>query len=321
MLTLVPNPGYYDAPRIKLTEIDIPFVGDSAARQGYDSGAYQVIYVAPSSLATARVLPDFHSSPVLGIDYLSYDVSRPPFNNKDLRLALSYAINRDLINENVLHGVQRTIYSMVPDGIQGYDSSANNRVPYFSMARARQYLTRAKAEMGANFPSSMTITYQNDGLAPQEYAELQNEWRQLGVNVIPVGISFSDWFKRVTKPDTSLSYAGASPAIEGSWYDDYPDANDFTKVILSSTSVYNVGNYDSPVFDTLVTQAETASTSLRPQLYSRASRTVLNDAAVSLIGQGTTNWRWSSNVSGLALWPAVLLPTPLNNDWTNVDVQ
>ena len=321
-LTFVPNTGYYNAKNIKLTRVDMPFIKDSGtAYAAYESGQIQMGSVPTSRLKAARTMPDFHSSPILAIDYISYNSAEAPFNNKNMRLAMSYAINRDVINKDVLHGADTTIYSVVPQGIPGYDESGKNYVPSFNLGKAKMYLALAKKQLGSTFPSSLTIKFQNTSNdSRNEYTELQYEWKQLGLNVNVVGISFNDWVKLVNKPTSSLTYTGSGPWIQNEWLDDYPDAQDFTTNLLSPQSNYNIGNYNNPQFESLITRALTTKGSARDQLYVQASRIGLNDVAWSMIGQQTVRFRWSQNITGLTLGSGYNYPMPIGFDWTKVDV-
>lgn len=322
-MTFVPNPGYYNYHKMKLKEIDMPFINDYGTEyQGYESGQYAMGDVPSIRLAAARAQPDFHSTPILTIDYIVYNVAKPPFNNKNLRLAASYAINRDLINQKVLHGLQTTIYSIVPKGVPGYDANGAGHVPGYDLAKAKRYLALAKQQMGAAFPRSVTIYYQNVTLDfNHEYVELQSEWKQIGLNVKIQGISFNAWINHVIKPTASVTYQGGDPWVEYLWIDDYPDAYDFTNVLLSPASTINVGNYSNPQFVRLIDQAATTRGAARAPLYVQASRLALNDVAWSMIGQQTANWRWRQNITGLTLWSGELYPMPAGHDWTNVDVR
>lgn len=321
-LDFKPNTHYFNYKKMKLTKVVMPFVtNEDTMYAGYESGQYAQTVVPSARLAQARSMSDFHTGPQLAIDYISYNFAKPPFNNKDLRLATSYAIDRDLINNQVLHGAQKTIYSIIPQGIDGYDAAGKGKVPGYDLAKAKMYLQKAKKEMGKNFPSSLTIIYQSGiaGLA-REYTQLQYEWKQIGLNVKLQALSFQEWVNKVTKPTTSLTYKGGEPWIENAWLDDYPDAQDFTTNLLAPSSLYNIGNYNNPAFEDLINQGLTAKKG-RAQLYVRASRIALNDAAWTMIGQTTQNFRWRSNIKGMAVWSSGNNPMPYNNDWTNVDVQ
>ena len=322
-LTLVPNKGYYGYKKMKLHQVNFTFISDQATMyQGYESGQYSMTIVPSNRLIAARSMPDFHSSPILAIDYIIFNMAKPPFNNKALRLAASYAIDRDAINKSVLHGGQKTIYSVVPQGIPGYDAAGKSFAPSYNPAKARMYLATAKKQLGSKFPSSLTIKYYagNTGLA-HEYTELQYEWKQIGLNVKVEGVPLNIWLGLVTKPTPSLTFTGGDPWVQAEWGDDYPDPQDFTTVILGPTAQYNVGNYANPQFDALIDKALTAKGSERAQLYVKAGRIALNDGAWAMIGQVVNSFRWRSNITGMAVWSSNNgQPMALNDDWTNVDV-
>ncbi len=322
-LTFVPNPGYYNASKMKLTEIDMPFVGSQDTMYaGYQSGQYAMTSVPPKLLPQARTQPDFHGSPILAIDYITLDQAKLPFSNKNLRLAVSYAVDRTTINKDVLKGAQIDLYSVVPRGIPGYDADGYKYTPHYDLAKAKMYLAKAKAELGKNFPSSLTIKYQAGSASlDAEYTELQANWKAIGLNVKVQSLNFNSWLNLVTKPTTSVTYKGGDPWVENLWIDDYPDAQDFTTNLLTPSTNYNVGNYNDPQFNKWTDEALTAAGSERAQLYIKASRKALNDGAWIMIGQQTTDWRWKQNIKGMDVWSSTSNPYPLNNDWTNVSVQ
>jgi ABC-type transport system substrate-binding protein len=209
----------------------------------------------------------------------------------------------------------------VPEGIPGYDASGKGKVPGYDLAKAKTYLAKAKQQMGKNFPSSVTINYQSGSAdVAREYTELQYEWKQIGLNVKLQSLDFNTWLQYVQKPSTSLTYTGGKPWIQNLWIDDYPDAQDFTTNLLAPSSIYNIGNYDNPQFEKLITEALTAKGSERNGLYVKASRIALNDGAWSMIGQQQRAFRWKTNIHGMAVWSATSNPYPANNDWTNVSV-
>ncbi len=318
LLSFTPNPYWYGAKAMKLTRVDMPFIPTfDTSYSDYESGQYSMGNVPPSRLVIARSKPDFHEIPILGIDYISFNFNKAPFSNKNLRLAMSYAIDRDTINNVVLHGGQTTIYSLVPKGIPGYDAAGQGKVPYYNVTLAKQYLAKAKQQMGASFPTGpIVIKYQNSGPdLTREYIVLQSEWKAIGLNVQPQNLDFNSWLNLVQKPTGNESW------VENAWIDDYPDAQDFTTNLLTPSSGYNIGNYNNPQFNSLTNQALTAKGNERAQLYVQASRVALNDVAWAMIGQNVYAWRWVSNIKGMTMWSGEIYPVPVNNDWTQVDVQ
>jgi len=317
-ITFVPNPGFYNAGKMKLKEVDMPFTPSfDSSYTGFRSGEYAMGSITANRLPSSRSLPDFHQIAILGIDYISYNFNRAPFNNANLRKAMSYAINRELICNGVLKGSEVPLYSVVPKGIPGFDTSGKQYTPSYNPTMAKRYLALAKKQMGASFPSTILIKYQNSGTdLAREYVELQNEWKAVGLNVKVQSIDFNSWLNLVNK-----SAGGHEQWVENAWLDDYPDAQDFTTNLLSPATPYNIGNYNSAEFNRLTNQALTARGSERGALYVKASRIALNDVAWSTIGQNVYSWRWSQNIKGMTMWSGELYPVPQNNDWTSVDVQ
>ena len=67
---------------------------------------------------------EIQTAPILGTLYLGLNVSEPPLrDNRDLRQALSMAVDRDLVSEHVTLGVTPA-YSFVAKGISGYKPPA-----------------------------------------------------------------------------------------------------------------------------------------------------------------------------------------------------
>jgi ABC-type transport system substrate-binding protein len=207
----------------------------------------------------------------------------------------------------------------VPQGIPGFDAQGAMFTPHYDVNKAKMYLAKAKAELGSNFPSSLTIKYQaGNASLDAEYTQLQANWKAIGLNVKVQSLDFNSWLNLVTKPTASVTYKGGDPWVENLWIDDYPDAQDFTTNLLTPSTV---GNYNDPQFNKWTDQALTAVGSERTQLYIKASRKALNDGAWIMVGQQTINFRWRQNIKGMALWSSSANPQPLNNDWTKVDVQ
>ncbi|MGH2409484.1 MAG: peptide ABC transporter substrate-binding protein, partial [Chloroflexota bacterium] len=103
-IILVPNPHYYNAKNFKLKEIDIEFTGTSDAMlAGYRGGQFPIAWLPSGDVKTYRGHPDFHETVVLGDVWYAMNVNIAPFNNKNFRLAVAYAINRNAITKGVLN--------------------------------------------------------------------------------------------------------------------------------------------------------------------------------------------------------------------------
>jgi ABC-type transport system substrate-binding protein len=323
---LAPNPHWYRASNIKISEIDVPMISNNdVIYREYQAGQVPMTVVTPEHLQADRSKPDFHQVPGLFIDYISLNqskdsackpVSCAPINDIHYRLAMMYAIDRTTVNSKILHGAQVNLCGIVPNGIAGYSANLCNLTPY-NPAKARAELALAKKDFGGTLPNDgkQTLIYQTSGQAiVNEYTEIQSEWAAVGINIQIKGEPFNEWVNLVTAPTTAS-------VLENAWADDYPDAQDFTHNLLSIYGAYNVANYHDPAFEALIAKADvTPNGPDRTNLYIQAQQRAMNSVAFISIGQELLSWRWKSNIQGLVMGSGFNYPIAAGNDWTNVSV-
>jgi ABC-type transport system substrate-binding protein len=201
-------------------------------------------------------------------------------------------------------------------GIAGGDNADLCKLALYDPARAKAELALAKKDFGGKIPNdgNLTVFYQA-GVQDytNEYTALQGMWSAAGININITATPYNNWLTLV-----STNY---TPAVEGLWFDDYPDAQDFTDNLLVPTSPYDVGNYNNAKFNSLIAQADvTPNGPDRTHLYVEAQTLAINDAATIVIGQTTLPYRWKSNIHGMAIIPGFNVPEPINLDWTNASV-
>jgi len=325
---LAPNPHWYNAARLKVGAIDVPFVSDyDVAYREYQSGQVSMARVPSPQVAQVRNQADFHSGVRLGLDYLIPNLgpnskcapySCAPFNDIHFRRALMYAIDRTTITQKILHGAETPLCSLVPKGIAGYDDADLCKLTPYDPTRAKAELALAKKDFGGKIPNdgNLNVVYwAADQDHSNEFVELQSEWAAVGINVNITGAPLNHWLDLVT---TSHS----AQMIEGSWGNDYPDPQDTTEVLFSHTSVFDSGNYNNPNFERLVALGDTlAPGPERTKVYIEAQKQAINDVATIVIGQVTRYNRWKTNIHGLYVSSSFLTPQPVNQDWTNVSIQ
>ncbi|HVA90410.1 MAG TPA: peptide ABC transporter substrate-binding protein [Chloroflexota bacterium] len=323
---LAPNPHWYNASKIKLSEIDVPMVSDNdALYREYQAGQLPMAVVPPSHFQQDAPKPDFHKIPQLAIDYISMNqgansLCKPttcaPFNDIHFRRAMMYAIDRNTINSKILHGQQVNLCGIVPQGIDGYSADLCKLTPY-DPTRAKAEFALALKDFGGTIPNAgkLVLTYQTSGQAiANEYTEIQSEWAAVGINVSIRGVPFNNWVTLVT--------INSTPLTENAWADDYPDAQDFTHNLLSIKGAYDITNYNDPQFEKLIDAADVTPVGPdRSNLYIQAQMRAINAVAFISVGQVILAWRWKSNLQNIVLGSGFNYPIAKNNDWTTVSVQ
>jgi len=196
------NPEYWDADSIILEKVVEHIVTDENTRVGmYDLGQVDGIY-SISAVQTVKYYDSFGSHAGGTLQHLVFmSKDGAVLSNKNLRLALSYAINREAIVKAISSPGTEVAYSMIDpsislDGqsiIEKYPASTN--VPAAGdPAKAKEYLNAALSEMGLSSPSELPeIKYVClDSPTHRAYAEaLQAQWEdvlgvKVSINIMPV---------------------------------------------------------------------------------------------------------------------------------------
>ena len=158
--TLAKNPDYYDADKVRLDGLSYQVIKDSQqAYMSYQNGDLDIVMLSGDQVEQVEGDPELK---VTGAGYLWYltlnqhDV--PALANQNMRLALSNALDRVSIVEDVVKDGSVATYTAVPPqfaaGPDGSDFSADQEkfsdVCSDDAAKAAEYYEAAKAELGAD---------------------------------------------------------------------------------------------------------------------------------------------------------------------------
>ena len=93
------NPNYWDADSIKLDSIRFLLIEDeNAAYSAYETGEALMIKSVPTEeIPSLQGNSDFYVDTIMGTYYLSIQTQKEPFNDPNVRKALSLAIDRDYV--------------------------------------------------------------------------------------------------------------------------------------------------------------------------------------------------------------------------------
>jgi oligopeptide transport system substrate-binding protein len=191
--------------------------------------------------------------PIASTYFYHFNTTKKPFSNAKIRKALSMAINRQAIIDNVTKANQQPAYGIVPPGIKGVDGKTFRELypdNYFeeNIEEAKKLLAEGLQEEGySQFPETTLVYNTNEGHKAIAEA-IVDQWRQaLGIEV---KLSNLEW-------GTFLEVRGAQQfdIARAGWGADYNHAVSFVYDLLYSTSGNNDGRYSNKRFDELVDQA------------------------------------------------------------------
>ena len=286
-ITIVANPfwpGTEEIPQPSIDEVIFYVLDETTALARYEAGELdRTDTVSVSDIPRIQADPvlsqEYYSGPQSCTYYAGFSVGVAPLDNVHLRRAMSYAVDREDIIDNILQGGQfpapffsnptlnaAPLVEDFPDLGIGYDPDM-----------AAEELELALADLGLSDPSELPpITYLfNTSSAHQAIAEaLQAMWAdELGIQVELTNQEFA----------TYLDQRATFPVWRAGWCSDYPDNNNFMFDVFHSSSNNNDTGFSSEEYDALVEQAATETdTATRIDLYAQAEEILIEEAAAML---------------------------------------
>jgi len=112
---------------------------------------------APADIKVAQSDPTLSKELYQGVgdfrvDYLFFDVTKPPFNNLKVRQAFSHVIDRDAIKLKILGPQGNPSYGFLAPGYPASDQEALKGIQNFDPALGKQLLAEAGYPNGKGFP-------------------------------------------------------------------------------------------------------------------------------------------------------------------------
>lgn len=239
------NPDYWALDRVGLETIDfMSLESQNTALNMYETGQLHWINDLPTSvLEELKKRDDFHSGPKLSIYFYKLNTAVKPLDQVKVRQALSMAINRKQIVEEVTKAGQQPALSVVPPGLAGYQGAEG--LPE-NLEKARELLAEAGYPGGRGFPK-LTLMY-NTSETHRPIAEVIQQQLQNNLN-IKIELKNMEWgsfIETVQQEDYQMARYG--------WVGDYPDPNTFLDLWVSSSPQSNT-NWKNPEYDRLIVAA------------------------------------------------------------------
>jgi peptide/nickel transport system substrate-binding protein len=299
-VTLKAFPGYFQKDRPFLDGVEFRFLPvDQGRVDALASGELDWSDAIPlQQLATLKTDPRFHyvTSALAGIpDYLAMNVSKPPFDNKALRQAVAWALDRDEIRNVAYFGAGETGSEEVPTGSKWYDGQD----PY----AAGPDLDKAKAKMQeAGLANGITVEY----LGLPQYPELlktgevvQQQLKQIGINMQIKQVDVSVWFDHFSKGTYDITSAYQERTI---------DPDNFYSLVLKTGAPINATQYANPAFDKMIDQAaRETDEATRKTLYQQLRQIVFDDVPLIFAHYETLNYLMRKEVVGSTINPTLEL--------------
>jgi ABC-type transport system substrate-binding protein len=198
--------------------------------------------------------------------YVGLNCSKPPFNDPDIRRAVSYAIDRKKILNTIYEGRGRLADGPVPDLIRTWKSS----IPYeYNPEKAREIIKREGLK-----DASISFYVSADQEVVDIAEVIQSYINSIGMKVEIKQLEWSAYKEALNRGEPNMFYLG--------WWADYPDPENFLFPLFHSSNFGAGGNrtrYRNPSVDSLVEKGQhTLESNERNLIYQEAEELIVADA-------------------------------------------
>lgn len=271
------NDNYWNTPA-KLKKIIFKTVPDNKLRlmQLY-SGLINVMDgISPEDVDAINRNPEVKllTEPGLNIGYIAMNMEKPPFNKREVRLAINHAINKKAIINFYYQQASIMAVNPMPPNILGYNNEIKDYD--YDVAKATEYLKLAGLENGFTtklfvLPITTMAFPEPEKVANAVIANLKD----IGIKVEKYSCDWVEYQKKVAN--------GEHEMVMYVWSADIPDPDNFLYLLLDKDNTVkgqaqNVSFYTNEILHyTLMKAQSSLNRDERQLLYKKAQELIHED--------------------------------------------
>lgn len=228
---------------------------------GLESGEISYASLTPKDVAgiESTGLYNILSNLATGLNYLEFNLSKPPFDDLNVRKAFSYAIDRETIVQVVLSGEGQKALTPLSPGMPGYSADIEQYAYDYDPAKAKEAFEAAGYTYNADNmlekdgqPFEVTLDCTSDETTLKMAQILVSQFETVGVKAT---IQSSEWgalAEKLTAGDynvTVMGYSYSSPDIltivfnsKSGWWSKINDPEFDTLLQLTRTEMDPIKN-------------------------------------------------------------------------------
>jgi oligopeptide transport system substrate-binding protein len=232
-------------------------------------------------------------SPSSAFQFVGFPVYEQKFKNPNVRRALSMAINREEMTDQIFLGAETPAKAFVSPVVSGARPNTCGEWCEYNPTKARQLYT------AANGPKDIKIGYNVDGGHKAWVDAMCNQIKaSLSINCTGVGMpKLTNLLEKVrAKQDVGL--------IRLAWTMDYPLMESYLGPLFTSDGSSNYYGYKNSTFDSLVRQGSAATdTKQAEKLWREAEDILVKDMPVLPLRFGQNVFGYSERVTDVTMDP------------------
>lgn len=241
------NEAYWDADAVQLDEVIFYASDDNNTNYNmYLNGELDWLTAVPADqLDSAKMRADYQVAPQLSTYYYTINNTKAPFDDPNVRKALSYAVDRQALVDQVTKGGQLACWGIVPN-MAGYEALMPTDHEMFDPEYAQELLAEAGYPNGVGFPT-FSLLYNTDDSHKLIAEFIQQQWKE-NLN-ITCELENQEWATYLANRNS-----GNFEIARAGWVGDYQDPNTFLDMFITGAGM-NGGKYSNDTYDTLINEA------------------------------------------------------------------
>lgn len=303
-ITIEKNADYWQQGLPKLDKVIFRSIPDNSARlNALTAGDIDLADgINPSDGKTVEGNADLQliERPSMNIGYLGLTNTRPPFDNKLVRQAVNYAIDKQAIVDAFFEGRAQVAANPMPSSISGYNEAIE---PYpYDPEKAKSLLAEAGYDGKEIELWAMPVPrpYMPDGAKVAEV--IQKNLEDVGIKSKIVTFEWATYLEKAKN--------GEADAFMLGWTGDNGDADNFIYTLLDKDNIGS-NNYayysNDEVHDLLIKAQSETDENVRNDLYKKAQEIIHEDAPWVPLAHSTPLLAAKAGVKGF-------LPHPTGSD-------
>ncbi len=286
---------YYDKKRIpKIKTVEFLFVPDDNAKMlGLKSGSIDAIDGSQDMIKQLdNANFDNYTFPSNTIQLLMFNLNREPFNIKEVRQAINYALNRNAINKLTANDKNLISYSIVTKAMPFWYDGNTEYVYDYNLKKAKELLTQAGYPNG--FEMELTVPSNYD-FHVNTAQIISDELSKIGIKVKINQVEWGVWLDNVY---TKANYQTTLTGLTGK-----ADPHSIFRRFYSKYSK-NFSNYNNSLYDSYIESAllET-DVNKRKEIYDKAQMLLTNDAVTACLQDPGKSIITTKDIKGFIQYP------------------
>jgi peptide/nickel transport system substrate-binding protein len=296
-IVLKKNPNYWDPGKPHLDELHFMVLTDANARMlQFQGGDLDIVTAVPySQIESLKANPDVVvlQDSVARTDYVMINNGREPWDDKNLRQAINYAIDKDTLLANVLFGNGKMANTFLPlmaghtDDVVGYP---------FDLDKAKELVAQSKGKDG--FKGELLIA-SGDTVGDQISQIIASQLKEIGGEITVTAMEGAARREKTrVKGDYDFSI--------GYYTTDIIDPDELTAFVAVSTpgGIAGFSKYKNEEVDSLATQAaQEHDWAKRAELYAQIQQLHSDDAPMIFLFYPTGGVATSSAIQDFRILP------------------